>query len=609
MYFTSGVAGPSPVSGLQPERVSLTSMDEFRAPADGWNVAGRAYAEAPGSPLRTEAGNGTLFFDGTEAGSSSLMTEVELGDATVELNFMVEEGGCAALLLQGRYEVRLCDSLGKQSPGIHDNGGVLYGDSAGVPPPVNASRTPGVWQQVMVDYRAPRFDESGQKTANAQIEKVVLNGETIHRGLELPQISPEAALSDEAPTGPITLRGDAGRVAFRDIEYYDHKKTIELDELTYAYFEGDLESNRPLSESTPEREGAASEISASLAESGNNFALRFTGTLEVPESGTYDISAVTRGEVAMSIGDEEVLQPSPSPESPLDISLTDRPGGTIELEEGRHPFTLEYRKAQPGSAALSVFMEGPGIRRQPITSEEGKWQPMRQPPPIMVNPDDRAVVLRSHFKHRGRQVVNGVSVGDPAGVHYSLDLEHGGLLHVWRGPFLDAGPIWTNRGEDPETRMVTQPGIPESRITFSGRPPAAFLSRPNQPWPDSTDQPYQRLGYTIGENGRPTFNYRLGEMDVHERFRPTSEENGGGLIRELTFAGEDEEQRTIWVLLAEGDSIERRTAEAYSIDDELFVEIPSDIETVLRRIDGRDELLVPIRLTSEPAQVRTTITW
>jgi hypothetical protein len=93
-------------------------------------------------------------------------------------------------------------------------------------------------------------------------------------------------------------------------------------------------------------------------------------------------------------------------------------------------------------------------------------------PPMLLAPVERPVIQRGYVDHREGMRIDGAFVGDPARVHYCIDLAQGALLHAWRGPFLDMAPVWTGRGMDAD-RVVDRPRIRGSRITFSGRPTAA----------------------------------------------------------------------------------------------------------------------------------------
>lgn len=445
------------------QTLPLDSMDAFEDPPAAWSLAGEVYADHPAKPLHVAGEAGVLIYDGAEA--ATLLSRSEHGDARLEIEFMLEHDAEAAVLLQNRYELRLRARRPAHPPKVRDHGGVVYGaaESAGLPPRLDASRAPGVWQHLAIEFQAPRFDEAGEKIANARLRRVVLNGATIHRSVELPSPSPDAELSAEAEVGPIALRGERGRVAFRAIGYQRH------DDATASA-------------------GAGS-------------------------------------------------------------------GQTPDLS------------------------------------------------PIPVEPDERAVVQRSYAEHEGDTRQDGVFVGDPSRVHYSFDLDQGALLHVWRGPFLDLAPVWTGRGMDAE-RLIARAKILGSTVTFSGRPTAAFLADGDAPWPDVLDG-YELKGYRLDEHGRPTFRYRLGEAEIHERVRPAA--NGQGLARTITLAGES--GSAVWLLLADGERIEPREEGWFSVDDELFVEVSADAAPVVRRVDDRDELIVPVHLSPDEAAVQATMIW
>ena len=65
-------------------------------------------------------------------------------------------------------------------------------------------------------FRAPRFDASGKKVANARFVKVVLNGKVVQEDVEVPSPTGHAWRLAEVATGPILLQADHGPVAFRN---------------------------------------------------------------------------------------------------------------------------------------------------------------------------------------------------------------------------------------------------------------------------------------------------------------------------------------------------------------------------------------------------------
>jgi hypothetical protein len=146
---------------------------------------------------------------------------------------MVPNKSDSGVKFEGLYEVQIADSWGVAEPKASDCGGIYpraelkptyhYLDK-GFPPLSNATRPPGEWQMLDVIFQAPRFDADGEKTASARFVKVILNGQVIHKDLEVPTPTGHAWHDKEMPTGPILLQGDHGPVAFRNVRVREWKK-------------------------------------------------------------------------------------------------------------------------------------------------------------------------------------------------------------------------------------------------------------------------------------------------------------------------------------------------------------------------------------------------
>jgi hypothetical protein len=149
-----------------------------------------------------------------QGGGVDLYSEAKFGDALIELELMVPKGSNSGVYVMGEYEVQVLDSFGKEKMGQGDIG-ALYGVAA---PKVNASKAPGEWQKMTIDFRAPKFDADGKKTANAKFLKIELNGQVIQENAEMKGPTPSGVAGKEAPTGPIMFQGDHGPVAFRNIK-------------------------------------------------------------------------------------------------------------------------------------------------------------------------------------------------------------------------------------------------------------------------------------------------------------------------------------------------------------------------------------------------------
>lgn len=143
-----------------------------------------------------------------------LYTEVTFGDVRIEVEVMVPKGSNSGIYVHGEYEVQVFDSYGKKELGGGDMG-AIYGAS---PPRVNACKAPGEWQQYVIEFRAPKFDDNGQKTANARFIKVELNGKTLHENVEMQNVTPTGVTGKEAAKGPVMFQGDHGPVAYRNLK-------------------------------------------------------------------------------------------------------------------------------------------------------------------------------------------------------------------------------------------------------------------------------------------------------------------------------------------------------------------------------------------------------
>lgn len=197
----------------------------WQKPLGEWVAAHKVFVKE-GNPkaLDWEPGGG-IAVNGPAGKTEHLRTNFDHGDIEAHIEFMVPEASNSGVYFMGRYEIQILDSWGVENPGYGDCGGIYQrwkkdeGGYEGRPPRVNASRAPGAWQTFDVIFHAPRFDEDGEKTANAKFVKVVHNGMVIHENQEVtgPTRSADHEYEPEVSVGPLKLQGDHGPVAYRNI--------------------------------------------------------------------------------------------------------------------------------------------------------------------------------------------------------------------------------------------------------------------------------------------------------------------------------------------------------------------------------------------------------
>jgi hypothetical protein len=197
----------------------------WRTPTGAWMVA-KAVSLDPGDPTKfaITSGTGTLV-NGPKAKTTDLVTEAEFGDAQIHIEFCISKHSNSGIYLMGRYELQVFDSFGvekDQYPGIECGGiyprWINEQNVEGHSPRVNASNPPGKWQTFDITFRAPRFDASGKKIANAKLVKVVHNGKLIHENLELNGPTRGGVPEQEGAVGPLRFQGDHGPVAYRNLK-------------------------------------------------------------------------------------------------------------------------------------------------------------------------------------------------------------------------------------------------------------------------------------------------------------------------------------------------------------------------------------------------------
>ncbi|MEP3480645.1 MAG: DUF1080 domain-containing protein [Fuerstiella sp.] len=112
---------------------------------------------------------------------------------------------------QGRYEVQVLDSFGLT--GEDNECGGLYKIAK---PKVNMCFPPLSWQTYDIEFEAAKFDDSGQKKADAWIT-VRHNDVVIHEKQTLPNRTTASPLKESSAAGPIFLQNHGNPIRFRNI--------------------------------------------------------------------------------------------------------------------------------------------------------------------------------------------------------------------------------------------------------------------------------------------------------------------------------------------------------------------------------------------------------
>jgi mono/diheme cytochrome c family protein len=194
----------------------------------------------------------------------------------------------------------------------------------------------------------------------------------------------------------------------------------------------------------------------------------------------------------------------------------------------------------PGTRMPQAFVEGKStlstvLNGDPKGQAEAMWtylslgmglplpEGLEPPKGLIIAVKDRPEVLRTFMTDAGSKAI---AVGYPGGVNLAFSADQARLAYSWAGNFLDASPVWNNRGGAPAKllgpKFWTSPNGHPWGITSNPHIPPDFPGRANNPAfglplplePARIFDGPQAVtfdGYSLDKEGRPTFRYHLRE--------------------------------------------------------------------------------------------------
>ena len=591
-YFKSGIAIFALLINLNltaQTKLDLTTMSEFNKPTANWHIAGSVYADINKSHhISFTPGTGILVNIPDSAARKDLFTIFKHGDIDLELDCMMAKESNSGIYLQGRYEIQLLDSWGVIKPRSTDMGGIYERNDSKRPegqrvfdgraPRQNVSKAPGLWQHYKISFQAPRF-VNGVKTENARILKVELNGVVIQENIELSGPTAGSISRNEIAEDALRIQGDHGQVAFKNIvvtKFPDQKPS--LSEMSVNIFQGRFEKEPDVSKLKPMMQKTIPNITVNMEGIPKNFYLsQYKGKLIVPETGEFTLNFVSKGGPATIKIDNKVIFPY------------DRKGGktTIKLQKGEYPFELILSKYYASEVAtISLKLSASNLREYVIS--DPKVLQLSTKDPVLVEAKENTI-LRSFMDLPGsKRVTHAVNVGTAEKVNYTYDLNTGMVIQVWRGDFLDASPMWIDRGDGSSKPLgaVQYFGTPTLAINKLANPTAAWVS-------DTTGTGFISKGYVLDELDRPSFKYNMYGNSITDITRML--ENRQGVQRTIMLKNAAEQ---MYVRLASANVIEEVSTGFYIMDDHAYYLRLDDIgnaKPVIRTQNGKKELILPIQ--------------
>lgn len=215
--------------------------------------------------------------------------------------------------------------------------------------------------------------------------------------------------------------------------------------------------------------------------------------------------------------------------------------------------------------------------------------------PILINPGSEPRLLRAFLDFKGdrkQRLTHTIGVGDPTGTHYVYDLKSGNVVCVWHGDFVDATPMWHDRGDGSFKPMGA------AQYLFANQP-LAFLDSESASFPKiarettQEERDFRGKGYVVEETtGRPIFKYTYKGIDVEDKIYPT--DNDRSLQHEVTIKNRGT-QPGLYYKLAEGKEITEIATGLFAVDDKsYYIKISTGVAPKIREVNGVKELITPV---------------
>jgi hypothetical protein len=576
---------PAPVPNETPRKSKKTKVPEEHPEA-----------------VKFSEGKGILLNLNDETKKDNIVTILEHGDIELRLEVMLPKGSNSGLFLQGRYEIQLFDSWGVEHPKFSDMGGIYRNWETdpdkiymGKAPLSNAAKAPGLWQTLEISFRAPKFDGNGKKIENARFARVILNGVTIHENVEVPLLTGAPIENNEKATGPLMIQGDHGPVAIRNVKYKLLKElNYSLNNISYSVFHGNYKSTSDFVSAKPVLAGKTKDLSVNVVDVDNAYGLKLTGDLSVPEDARYLFTSVYSGGQKFTVNNQELFN-HPTPDDYR------RDTASLYLKSGTYPFEiLNFKDASWMAPRLALMIQTQSSYPKALHSLHSSPPEDDPVSSIHINPGKDPKLIRAFIDYKGKRkdrLTHTIGVGDPSGLNYVYDLRSGNLVCVWRGDFVDATPMWHDRGDGSFRPLGTA-------LYLTNNQALAYLNSGTDPFPTAAKEgELKSKGYIIQEGTNlPVFIYQYQDLEVEDKVFP---DDINRVITHEVIIKKGTVKNGLYYKLAEGSSIIQMADGSFAINDkEYYIKPGKNIQASIREVNGKKELI-----TTFSQSIQYSIIW
>ncbi len=431
------------------------------------------------------------------------------------------------------------------------------------------NKAPGLWQKLDLRYRA------ATPTRPATLERLAINGVTVREGV---------TLNRAATNGPVVLTVQNGSVAVRNLGYraLNNRNVAQwAGPITYTIYDGENPDKTEARKFKVLKQDTTSAISyeSSYGQKSRNYSMVFGGKLNTTDVGTYQFDLDYGGRASLYVDGKAVIKGDYK-------DLGPQQSASVPLTAGTHEIEVVLARTPWIRAGLGLFISLADTRPQALHTQASLPEP-NPVSQISVQADAKPALIRSFVQLPGEKLkrTHALSVGTPAGMHYTLDLNQMALLQVWKGDFADVTEMWYERGEP---QLLKPLG---ANVLLAPQTALMVLNDTNAAWPDSVSETIlQYRGLSLDKQGMPTTEYTLGGASVTDAIRPGT----NGLTRTLTVTGTA--NGPLVCRLVAGAQIEEVEKGLYAINDRsYYIRLDPKLKPVISTISGKQELRLPVK--------------
>ncbi len=611
------------------EQIELNNLDDFKAQAGNWQIVGEVVVNrnidvhdvedhtpevkskkrrkkkkkkdiVKPKPISFKPGTGILLNINDKEKNDALMTNWEHGDLLLELEVLLPKGSNSGIYFQGRYELQLKDSWGVKNPLGSDMGGFHNNWEKdpdkifrGIPPSSNASKAPGLWQKYKVHFQAPKFNHTGEKIANAKFVSVELNGVRIHSSVEVPTYTGGPIEKNEVAMGPLLIQGNHGPVAIRNFKYQRlTASSVTLNSLAYVTYKGAFKGLDELNDRSKVATGKANKIDVLSIGEEDEYGIMYIGSLNVEDEDDYTISVGYTGGVKLIVDNKKLIENNSSSAQGL---LEEK----VRLTKGTHKFILiNIKSAGWRAPRLGLSIKSNSTNAKDFHAYDSYPPSVNSTTPIFVNAEPSPRLLRAFvaFNGDGKRLSHTIGVATPEGLNYVYDLSSANVVGVWRGDFVDATPMWHNRGDGSfKPRGAVQ-------WTFLNQS-VAQLDDANSAFPETGMAPeFVSKGYVIDkDSGLPVFKSEYNGVSIENKI--SSDRSDTYLIGDVSFS---KQGLVNWYMKIASGKIVKNLDGSYTVGHrDYYINMLSGQTPIIRTVNGETELVLPV----DGSPVKYEIIW